>query len=204
MKWSIGCIKQLALGLWLYVCNFIWDQRRLHRRNTWAWEIGILTLSKLYCYTSHWANAPDSSAIWMALWLGLFGLQEHMGTMWEGNLLGNQWGWGPWNGFVCMVRWPNGRSEPFGYNIGWSSWFMIMVEHIFGTIYWFTFGWVLVRSNEVLSLGGITRKNVLGARFGTTWLHVCLCVGKKVGVKRRFFMSLEWVVATQPIPNSDP
>ena len=25
------------------------------------------------------------------------------------------------NGFVCMIRWPNGRSEPFGYNIGGSS-----------------------------------------------------------------------------------
>ena len=103
MRWSIGCIKQLALWLWLYVCNFIWDQRRLHRRNTWAWEIGILTLSKLYCYTSHWANAPDSSAIWMVLRLGLFGLQEHMGTIWEGNLLGNQWGWGPWNAWCKWV-----------------------------------------------------------------------------------------------------
>ena len=65
MRWSIGCIKQLALGLWLYVCNFIWDQRRLRRCNTWAWEIGILTLSKLYCYTSHWANALDSNTIWI-------------------------------------------------------------------------------------------------------------------------------------------
>ena len=35
---------------------------------------------------------------------------------------------------------------------------MLLVEHFFGTIYWFTFGWALVRSNEVLSLGG----NVLG------------------------------------------
>ena len=52
---------------------------------------------------------------------------------------------------------------------------MLLVEHMFGAIYWFTFGWALARSNEVLSLGGVTRKNVLGhwehaehARFGTT------------------------------------
>ena len=59
-----------------------------------------------------------------------------------------------------------------------------------------------MRSNEVLSLGGITRKNVLGARFGTTGLHVCLCVGKKVGVKRRFFMSLG--MSSGHTANSDP
>ena len=38
----------------------------------------------------------------------------------------------------------------------------LLVEYIFGIIYWCIFGWVLVRSNEVLSLGGITRKNVFG------------------------------------------
>ena len=40
------------------------------------------------------------------------------------------------------------------------------------------------------------------ARFGTTCLHVCLCVGKKVGVKRRFFMSLG--MSSGHTANSDP
>ena len=46
---------------------------------------------------------------------------------------------------------------------------MLLVEHIFGTIYWFTFGWVLVRSNEVLSLGGIARMSL--AMLGEHWEH---------------------------------
>ena len=47
---------------------------------------------------------------------------------------------------------------------------MLLVEHIFGPIYWFTFGWVLVRSNEVLSLGDITGKMSL-AILGEHWEH---------------------------------
>ena len=46
-----------------------------------------------------------------------------------------------------MIRWPNGRSEPLGTTL--------VDPHGRCTMYWFTFGWVLVRSNEVLSLGGI-------------------------------------------------
>ena len=47
---------------------------------------------------------------------------------------------------------------------------MLLVEHIFGTI-WFTFGWVLVRSNEVLSLGVASRERMSLAMLGEYWEH---------------------------------
>ena len=50
----------------------------------------------------------------------------------------------------------------------WVQHQLILMIHAIGRAYFWHnllglhFGWVLVRSNEVLSLGGITRKNVLG------------------------------------------